>query len=207
MCIDLFLRIELLDLKIITLFIFQFSFLSALLEHFYWRPWIIMIENHRIFLAETSFLIWSRKWYLIYICIPILIIFNIFHQVYYRSCTFSFFFLYFINIVLVLPYINMNPPQVYTCSPSWILLPPPSLYHPSGSSQCTSRSYFQILKSHLVIFLNILNYLHGQILNRTFNHSICYTIYLPQYKCCHGFLINRYIYMSRYIYICVCVYL
>ena len=22
------------------------------------------------------------------------------------------------NIVLVLPYINMNPPQVYTCSPS-----------------------------------------------------------------------------------------
>ena len=129
MCIDLFLRVELLDLKIITLFIFQFSFLSALLEHFYWRPWIIMIEDHRIFLAETFFLIWSRKWYLIYICIPILIIFNIFHQGYYRSCIFSFF-LNFINIVLVLPYINMNPPQVYTCSPSWTLLPPP---HPVPS--------------------------------------------------------------------------
>ena len=42
------------------------------------------------------------------------------------------------NIVLVLPYINMNPPQVYTCSPSWTLLPPSSPYHPSGSSQCTS---------------------------------------------------------------------
>ena len=39
---------------------------------------------------------------------------------------------------MVLPYINMNPPQVYTCSPSWTPLPPPSLYHPSGSSQCTS---------------------------------------------------------------------
>ena len=39
---------------------------------------------------------------------------------------------------MVLPYINMNPPQVYTCSPSWTLLPPPSPYHPSGSSQCTS---------------------------------------------------------------------
>ena len=26
--------------------------------------------------------------------------------------------------MLVLPYINMNPPQVYTCFPSWTLLPP-----------------------------------------------------------------------------------
>ena len=31
---------------------------------------------------------------------------------------------------MVLPYIHMNPPQVYTCSPSWTPLPPPSLYHP-----------------------------------------------------------------------------
>ena len=38
---------------------------------------------------------------------------------------------------MVLPYINMNPPQVYTCSPSWTSLPPPSPYHPSGSSQRT----------------------------------------------------------------------
>ena len=35
----------------------------------------------------------------------------------------------------------MNPPQVYMCSPSWTLLPPPSLYHPSGSSQCTSPKH------------------------------------------------------------------
>ena len=47
-----------------------------------------------------------------------------------------FFLLY--NIVLVLPYINMHPPRVYTCSPSWTPLTPPSPYHPSGSSQCTS---------------------------------------------------------------------
>ena len=32
----------------------------------------------------------------------------------------------------------MNPSQVYMCSPSCTLLPPPSPYHPSGSSQCTS---------------------------------------------------------------------
>ena len=49
---------------------------------------------------------------------------------------FFFFFLY--NIVLVLPYINMNLPQVYMCSPSWTPFPPPSPYYPSGSSQCTS---------------------------------------------------------------------
>ena len=47
-----------------------------------------------------------------------------------------FFLLY--SIVLVLPYNNMHPPRVYTCSPSWTPLPPPSPYHPSGSSQCTS---------------------------------------------------------------------
>ena len=32
----------------------------------------------------------------------------------------------------------MNLPQIYTCSPSWTLLPPPSPHHPSGSSQCTN---------------------------------------------------------------------
>ena len=35
----------------------------------------------------------------------------------------------------------MNPPQVYMCSPSWTLLPPPSPYHPSGSSQFTSPKH------------------------------------------------------------------
>jgi len=53
-------------------------------------------------------------------------------------CGVSGFKLYI--IVLVLPNIKMNPPQVYMCSPSWTLLPPPSPYHPSGSSQCTSPS-------------------------------------------------------------------
>ena len=31
--------------------------------------------------------------------------------------------------------------QVYTCSPSWTPFPPPSMYHPSGSSQCTSPKH------------------------------------------------------------------
>ena len=45
------------------------------------------------------------------------------------------------KIVLVLPYISMNLPRVYTCSPSWTPLPPPSPSHPSGSSQCTSPKH------------------------------------------------------------------
>ena len=50
---------------------------------------------------------------------------------------FIFFLFYFIFklyiIVLVLPNIKMNPPQVYMCSPSWTLLPPPSPYHAEGN--------------------------------------------------------------------------
>ena len=52
-----------------------------------------------------------------------------------------YYYFLFYNIVLVLPYIKMNPPLVYMCSPSWTLLPPPSPYHPSGSSQCTSLKH------------------------------------------------------------------
>ena len=59
-----------------------------------------------------------------------------------------FYFIHFLNfifklyiIVLVLPNIKMNPPQVYMCSLSWTLLPPPSPYHPSGLSQCTSPKH------------------------------------------------------------------
>ena len=51
---------------------------------------------------------------------------------------------------MVLLYINMNPPQVYTCSPSWNPLPPPSLYNPSGSSQCC---FFNMLSRFVIAFL------------------------------------------------------
>ena len=57
------------------------------------------------------------------------------------SFIYYYFFFLLYNIVLVLPYINMNPPWVYTCSPSWTPLLPPSPYHPSGSSQCTSPKH------------------------------------------------------------------
>ena len=36
---------------------------------------------------------------------------------------FNFYFILLYNTVLVLPYINMNPPQVYMSSQSWTPLP------------------------------------------------------------------------------------
>ena len=35
----------------------------------------------------------------------------------------------------------MNLPQVYMCSPSWTLLPPPSPHHPSGLAQWASPKH------------------------------------------------------------------
>ena len=74
-------------------------------------------------------------------------VFRKMNKVYLFKKIFTLYFLkfYFIfklyNIELVLTYIEMNPPQAYTCSPSWNLLPPPSPYHPSGLSQCTSPKH------------------------------------------------------------------
>ena len=68
-------------------------------------------------------------------------------MVFFLLFFFKFYFIFKLYIiVLVLPYIKMNLPQVYMCSPSWTLFPPPSPFHPSGSSQCTSPSFFQHLR-------------------------------------------------------------
>ena len=50
---------------------------------------------------------------------------------------FFFFFLTLHNCISFAKYQNEST-TVYMCSPSWTLLPPPSPYHPSGSSQCTN---------------------------------------------------------------------
>ena len=54
---------------------------------------------------------------------------------------FNFYFILLYNTVLVLPYIDMNPPRVYMRSQTWSPLPPPSPQHPSGSSPCTSPKH------------------------------------------------------------------
>ena len=68
----------------------------------------------------------------------------------------KFFIQKFFNskILLVLPYINMYLPQVYTCSLSWTPLPPPSSYHPSGSSQWKYVSIAQLF-THFSIVLTV----------------------------------------------------
>ena len=52
-----------------------------------------------------------------------------------------YYFILLYNNILVLPYINMNPPRVYMYSQSRSPLPPPSPYHLSGSSQCISLKH------------------------------------------------------------------
>ena len=54
---------------------------------------------------------------------------------------FYFYFILLYNTVLVLAYIDMNPPWVYMSSQTWTPLPPPNPHHPSGSSPCTSPKH------------------------------------------------------------------
>ena len=48
---------------------------------------------------------------------------------------------YFTILWWFLPYIHMNQPWAYMCSPSWPSFPPPSPSHPSWSSQCTNPEH------------------------------------------------------------------
>ena len=70
---------------------------------------------------------------------------------------FNFIFKLYI-IVLVLPNIKMNPPQVYMCSPSWTLLPPHTtpLGHPSVSAPsiqyCASNLDWRLV-SYMILYI------------------------------------------------------
>ena len=63
------------------------------------------------------------------------------------------------NIVLVMPYINMNQPLVHMFSPSWLSLPPPTPSHPSKLSQSTgfeiplSYNKFPLAVLHMVMYM------------------------------------------------------
>ena len=78
---------------------------------------------------------------------------------FFKFYLFIYFLLY--NMVLVLPYIGMNLPWVYMCSPSWTPLPLPSPSHPSGSSQCTISKHPDHASnldwwfvSHMIIYMS-----------------------------------------------------
>ena len=72
---------------------------------------------------------------------------------------FYFYFILLYNTVLVLPYIDMNPPQVYMRSQTWTPLPPPSPQHPSGSSPCTSPKHAVSCIGHRLV----IRFLHDSI--------------------------------------------
>ena len=72
---------------------------------------------------------------------------------------FKFYFILLYNTVLVLPYIDMNPPRVYMSSQSWTPLSPPTPYHLFGSSPCTSPKHpVSCIKHTLMI-----HFLHDSI--------------------------------------------
>ena len=81
----------------------------------------------------------------------------------YRVLSFFFFFFkfYFIelyNIVLVLPYIKMNLPQVYMCSPAWTLLPPHTIPLGRPSAPAPSIQYRALnldwqLVSYMILYI------------------------------------------------------
>ena len=69
-------------------------------------------------------------------------------------------FILLYNIILVLPYIDLNLPWMYMCSSSWIPLLPPSPSHPSGSSQCTSPKHPVLcIEPGLAICFNLIIYM------------------------------------------------
>ena len=72
---------------------------------------------------------------------------------------FYFYFVLLYNTVLVLPYIDMNPPRVYMRSQIWTPLPPPTPDHLPGSSHCTSPKHpVSCIKHRLAI-----RFLHDSI--------------------------------------------
>jgi len=80
----------------------------------------------------------------------------------------------------------MNPPQVYMCSPSWTLLPPPSPYPPSGSSQCTSPKH----PASCIFYLDPGFHFYSPDVDECANPRSC-----PDHSTCHNSLGN---------YSCVC---
>ena len=73
----------------------------------------------------------------------------------YNSFLFLFSFIFKLHIiVLVLPNIKMNPPQIYMCSPSWTLLPPHTIPLRRPSALAPSIQYrASNLDCHLVSYM------------------------------------------------------
>ena len=61
------------------------------------------------------------------------------YSIYGMICFYFYLFIFILQYCIGFAiYQHASTMSVYTCSQSWTPLPPPSPYHPSGSSQCTS---------------------------------------------------------------------
>ena len=87
---------------------------------------------------------------------------------------------YFTILWWVLPYIDMNQPQVCMCPPSQTPLPPPSPSHPSGLSQCPG---FECPVSCIELGL-VIYFTHGDIHVSKSSHPHL----LPESKSCSLYL-------------------
>ena len=118
-------------------------------------PHFIMLPILPVTLPQSisfkAFIPWN---YLIYLFVLLLLICPS-----HFFLKFYFYFILLYNTVLVLPYIDMNLPRVYMSSQSWIPLPPPTPYHLSGSSPCTSPKHPVSCIEHRLA----LRFLHGSI--------------------------------------------
>ena len=95
---------------------------------------------------------------------------------------------YFTILQWFLPYIDMNQPWIYMCSPSRSPLPPPSPSHPSGSSQCTSPEHLShasnldwLSVSHLIVYLFqccSLRSSHPRLLRKINTNTVYWHIYM-----------------------------
>ena len=129
---------------------------------------------------------------------------------------FYFYFILLYNTVLVLPYIDMNQPQVYMSSQSWTRLPPPTAYHLSGSSPCTSPKHPVFCIEHRLAICFLPDSIHvsmpfSQIIppspSPTESKSPFYTsvsLLLSRTEGCHYHLSKFHIYMLVY---CIGVFL
>ena len=95
---------------------------------------------------------------------------------------FYFYFILLYNIVLVLPYIDMNPPRVYMRSQTWTpLLPPSKQWFLKDSLQCGIWNQMSFLYSVTLKYISV-----SWILNGSFNHVwFCISLHWSFEKYCH----------------------
>ena len=151
--------------------------------------------------------------YIIEMCV---VVFSFLFYLFLFFFNFYFYFILLYNTVLVLPYIDMNPPQVYMSSQTSTPLPPPTLYHLSGSSLCTSPKHPVSCIKHRLALLFLHDSIHvstpfSQIIppspSPSESKSLLYTsvsLLLSHIQCHHYHLSKFYIYGLVY---CIGVFL